>query len=166
MEATMQSSACWLVLLLAGCGGGDLEEPTTLDALRADAQAVLTDPPRRTAAASAAASAPSAYAGALLDPRRQSAAAAAYLHGVNLFHDDRDELLAAVAEHAAAHPALPVIRGYGWRAELFDGAGPTAAELDAVVPDRPVILLSSDLRRAWRNSRAMGLPLVPAGVAG
>jgi len=50
-----------------------------------------------------------------------------------------------------------VIRGYGWRADVLGGT-PSALDLDAVVRDRPVILLSADLRAEWRNSRAQGLP--------
>ncbi len=37
----------------------------------------------------------------------------------------------------------------------FPGGSPTAADLDEVVPDRPVFLPNSDLHGAWVNSRAL-----------
>ena len=39
----------------------------------------------------------------------------------------------------------------------FPGGTPTAADLDAVVPDRPVFLPNRDHHGAWVNSRAMEL---------
>ncbi|WP_061782328.1 amidohydrolase [Microbacterium hominis] len=49
------------------------------------------------------------------------------------------------------------VRGGGWRAEWFAGGTPSRAALDAVVPDRPVLLLDSDRHGAWANSRALAL---------
>ncbi len=39
----------------------------------------------------------------------------------------------------------------------FPGGTPTAADLDAVVPDRPVFLPNRDHHGAWVNSRALEL---------
>ena len=48
---------------------------------------------------------------------------------------------AKIAAYAAAHPDRPWILGRGWNQELWpEKRFPTAAELDAVVPDRPVWL--------------------------
>lgn len=49
------------------------------------------------------------------------------------------------------------VRGGGWRAEWFSGGTPSRAALDAVVPDRPVLLLDSDRHGGWANSRALAL---------
>jgi predicted amidohydrolase YtcJ len=69
-------------------------------------------------------------------------------------------LLAAVVEYAEQHPGAQVIRATGWSPEVFlaDPAGlPTAAELDSVCGDRPVILRSFDHHLLWLNSKALTL---------
>ena len=49
------------------------------------------------------------------------------------------EALDMIGAYAKAHPNLPWILGRGWNQELWpEKRFPTAAELDAVVPDRPV----------------------------
>ncbi|QDH11025.1 amidohydrolase [Nocardioides dongxiaopingii] len=69
--------------------------------------------------------------------------------------DTREEYVAAVAAHAAANPDAPWILGGGWAMPAFPGGTPTAADLDAVVPDRPVFLPNRDHHGAWVNSRAL-----------
>ncbi|MFN5244537.1 MAG: amidohydrolase [Novosphingobium sp.] len=71
------------------------------------------------------------------------------------------EALAKVAAYAKAHPDRPWILGRGWNQELWpEKRFPTAAELDAVVGDRPVWLERVDGHAGWANSRA----LAAAGV--
>ncbi|MBV9831401.1 MAG: amidohydrolase, partial [Marmoricola sp.] len=67
----------------------------------------------------------------------------------------REDYLATIAAYAASHPELPWILGGGWAMAAFPGGTPTAADLDAVVPDRPVFLPNRDHHGAWVNSRAM-----------
>ena len=55
----------------------------------------------------------------------------------------------------AARSDTPWITGAGWSMEAFDRGIPTAAALDAVVPDRPVMLWNSDHHGAWVNSKAL-----------
>ena len=59
---------------------------------------------------------------------------------------------AAIAEFVGEHPEAEVIRGSGWDNELFPGLGPGKEILDAIVPDRPVRLTSSDGHSSWVNS--------------
>jgi predicted amidohydrolase YtcJ len=61
----------------------------------------------------------------------------------------------AIAATAAAHPDWPWISGGGWSFEAFPGGHPTAAMIDAVVRERPVVLLNSDHHGVWVNSRAL-----------
>ncbi len=71
------------------------------------------------------------------------------------------EAQARIAAYAKAHPDRPWILGRGWNQELWKlGRFPTAAELDAVVADRPVWLSRVDGHAGWANSRA----LAAAGV--
>ena len=66
------------------------------------------------------------------------------------------EALAAIAKYAADNPNRQWILGSGWNQEVWGlGRFPTAAELDAVVPDRPVFLDRVDAHAAWVNSTAM-----------
>ena len=74
----------------------------------------------------------------------------------------REEYLATIAAYAAAHPELPWILGGGWAMAAFPGGTPTAADLDTVVPDRPVFLPNRDHHGAWVNSRALELAGVTA----
>ena len=67
----------------------------------------------------------------------------------------REEYLDTIAAFAAAHPEASWIRGGGWQIAAFGRSGPTRQELDAVVPDRPVFLPSSDHHDAWVNTKAL-----------
>ncbi|WP_327668725.1 MULTISPECIES: amidohydrolase [unclassified Streptomyces] len=60
-----------------------------------------------------------------------------------------------IAAYASARPDAEWITGGGWAMEAFPGGLPTAAELDALVPDRPVYLVNRDHHGAWVNSRAL-----------
>ena len=74
----------------------------------------------------------------------------------------REDYLARVAAYARQHPDLPWILGGGWAMAAFPGGTPTAADLDAVVPDRPVFLPNRDHHGAWVNSRALEIAGVDA----
>ncbi len=67
-----------------------------------------------------------------------------------------EEALATIAQFAADNPGRPWIIGRGWNQEKWGlGRFPTAAELDAVVSDRPVWLARVDDHAGWANSLAM-----------
>ena len=70
---------------------------------------------------------------------------------------DADAMVAQLEAFAEAHPNLPVIRGGSWNLGVFDNDSPRKELLDAVVPDRPVYLLSQTGHSAWANSRALEL---------
>ncbi len=73
------------------------------------------------------------------------------------------EALAKISAYAAAHPDRPWVIGRGWNQELWGlGRFPTAAELDAVVSDRPAWLERVDGHAGWANSRALTLAGVTA----
>jgi len=57
---------------------------------------------------------------------------------------------------AEAHPDREWLVGQGWQYSLFaPGSAPTRTLLDAVVPDRPVLLTAFDLHTAWANTVAL-----------
>ena len=65
------------------------------------------------------------------------------------------EYLAAVRSYVAAHPERPWVLGGGWAMPAFGPTGPRAADLDAVVGDRPVFLPNRDHHGAWVSSAAL-----------
>ena len=74
-----------------------------------------------------------------------------------------EEAQAKIAAYAAANPSPRWIVGRGWNQERWGlGRFPTAADLDAVVPGRPVWLERVDGHAGWANS----LALKEAGITG
>ena len=77
-----------------------------------------------------------------------------------------EEALAQIKTFAEENEGRPWILGRGWNQEKWGlGRFPTAAELDAIVPDRPVWLERADNHANWANSRAMEIAGVGADTA-
>jgi predicted amidohydrolase YtcJ len=70
---------------------------------------------------------------------------------------DRESYRRAIRAYADSHRERPWILGGGWRMPAFPGGTPTRADLDDVVPDRPVYLTNADGHGAWVNGRALEL---------
>lgn len=67
-----------------------------------------------------------------------------------------EETLETIKTYAEENPDLEWIRGRGWNQVLWDeNEFPTAADLDSVVPDRPVWLRRVDGHAGWANTKAM-----------
>ena len=61
-----------------------------------------------------------------------------------------------LSDYAAAHSSDSWLIGFGWNQELWpDKRFPTAADLDSIVPDRPVVLERVDGHALLANSAAM-----------
>ncbi|MGX7951876.1 amidohydrolase [Tsuneonella sp. HG249] len=80
------------------------------------------------------------------------------------------EAQAAIRAYAAQFPDRKWIIGRGWNQETWGlGRFPTAAELDAAVADRPVLLERVDGHASWANTvaiRAAGITASTADPAG
>ena len=76
--------------------------------------------------------------------------------GVDLQVPTGQDALDASAAYAKQHPAGPV-RGFGWRVDMFGPEGPTRADLDKVLPDRPGFFFAIDGHSMWANSKALEL---------
>ncbi len=75
------------------------------------------------------------------------------------------EALTRIAVYAKAHPDRPWILGRGWNQELWpEKRYPTAADLDAIVPNQPVWLERVDGHAGWANSRALSIAGVTAAT--
>ncbi|MGO4446030.1 amidohydrolase [Mycobacterium sp. 2YAF39] len=74
--------------------------------------------------------------------------------GVDLQVPTGADALAAIEKYAKDNPDGPV-RGFGWRVDMFGPEGPTRADLDRVLPDRPGFFFAIDGHSLWANSRAL-----------
>ena len=73
------------------------------------------------------------------------------------------DLKRRLKDYAATNPSAPWIIGFGWNQELWpDKRFPTAADLDSVVSDRPVVLERVDGHALVANSAAMKMAGVTA----
>jgi predicted amidohydrolase YtcJ len=78
--------------------------------------------------------------------------------------ESRQEILHRVAERARETPHGLWVRGHGWNQNSWGGAWPTAAELDAVAPQNPVLLTAKSLHAGWLNSAALKLAGINAST--
>ncbi len=77
-----------------------------------------------------------------------------------------EAMQAEVAKFAKAHPADKWLNGRGWEYVCIPrGRLPNKAELDKVVPDRPVFLSAYDGHTAWVNSKALELAKITRDTA-
>lgn len=99
--------------------------------------------------------------GALLSPGFQDAHVHPVSAGVELLMcnlaeaTDAADAVARVKAYADANPDEAWIQGGGWSMDHFPGGAPVRALLDAVVPDRPVVLMSRDHHSTWANTAAI-----------
>ena len=75
---------------------------------------------------------------------------------------DARAYLSQVVVYARANEDQPFIRGGGWLPDAFPDRGPHRSDLDAIVPDRPVLLKSIDGHSAWINTKALELAGITA----
>ncbi|MBM7831714.1 putative amidohydrolase YtcJ [Agromyces cerinus] len=109
--------------------------------------------------------------GALLSPGFQDAHVHPIGAGVELLMcnltetESAEEAVAAVKAYADANPDEAWILGGGWSMDQYPGGAPVRALLDAVVPDRPVVLSSRDHHSVWANTAAITLAGLDASTA-
>ena len=85
---------------------------------------------------------------------------------VMLYHlETREAYLSAVRRFAEDHPDLSVIYGSGWNNEVFPPEGPLKEDLDRIISDRPVSLMSNDGHSIWVNSRSLEVARVTKDTA-
>lgn len=70
-------------------------------------------------------------------------------------YQSAEEVLASIATHARTHPYQNPVIGIGFLAPAFGVNGPTAAQLDAVIPDRPALIIDEGGHTAWANTLAL-----------
>lgn len=68
---------------------------------------------------------------------------------------DVDEILTALMSYADSNAERPLLLGFGFNELQFGSDGPRKEVLDAVIADKPVVLIDSGGHSAWLNSRAL-----------
>ena len=69
--------------------------------------------------------------------------------------ENRDAQIADIEQMIADHPDAPYIHGIGWDNRFFGTEGPSKEVLDAIEPDRPVLLHDITMHSLWVNSKAL-----------
>ncbi len=85
--------------------------------------------------------------------------AAAYLYEISLHTvtANVDSYLEVIEMFVKENPDLEVYAGAGFMRSVFDTVGPRKEMLDAISPDKPIILTSVDGHSLWANSKALEL---------
>ena len=110
-------------------------------------------------------------AGRLLTPGFQDAHCHPSSSGLDLLRcsfagcDNAADAVAYIADYSARHPDPEWILGAGWQQIWFPGGSPPKEALDAVVPDRPVLVYNADGHGAWVNSIALAMAGIDASTA-
>lgn len=79
-------------------------------------------------------------------------------------HDGKtvDDYVLLAKTCAEESPDAPFIDGGGWTMDLFENGLPDKKLLDAVIPDRPVILKSATGHQLWVNSKTLEMADITA----
>ena len=75
---------------------------------------------------------------------------------------DAELMMAELKAFAGAHPEKKWIRAGSWGMGLFPGNNPSKALIDAVIPDRPVVLVDQTGHNYWLNSKGLDLAGIDA----
>ena len=78
---------------------------------------------------------------------------------------DASSAVRRVFEYATSNPDLTWIIGAGWSQSWFPNGCPSKDLIDAVVSDRPVLIMNTDGHGAWANSAALTRAGVGANTA-
>ncbi|BFM15658.1 amidohydrolase [Maricurvus nonylphenolicus] len=93
-----------------------------------------------------------------IDTHAHPVMAAGMSDGLQLSLDAQpDELLATIDDYVKDNPHTQGIIGFGFSAAVFGLQGPNKELLDAIEPNRPVILVDEGGHSAWVNSKALEL---------
>jgi predicted amidohydrolase YtcJ len=72
---------------------------------------------------------------------------------ISLYSDDSlEKYIESIKRFVALHPNKSYYRGSGWADTLFPNLGPRKEILDAIIPDKPIALISYDGHSMWGNS--------------
>lgn len=76
--------------------------------------------------------------------------------------EEPDSIIAFIDDFARENPEKTWVRAYNFWLASFPGGNPRKEWLDAIIPDRPAYVESSDGHSAWVNSKALELAGISA----
>lgn len=79
--------------------------------------------------------------------------------------DTLQEIQERILDFALSNPELPWIVGFGWGYGAFPDQRPLASHIDAVVKDKPVVIISRDGHMSLVNTKAMRLASIDDSTA-
>lgn len=93
----------------------------------------------------------------IIDAHTHTAIAALLLNrGVNLLSTKgKEDILQRIKEYAEHHQDEPTVTGFGFFPYSMGRYGPTARQLDSIISDKNVFLISNNGHSAWINSKTM-----------
>ena len=74
---------------------------------------------------------------------------------VNTFEMTEEDVLDNVRDYVTAHPEKTSFFGAGHNETIFGMTGPRKEKLDAICPDRPILLMGCGGHDGWVNSKAL-----------
>jgi hypothetical protein len=88
-----------------------------------------------------------------IDAHAHPSQAMDYVGNISLYSQESlKEYKQTIKDFVENHADTKVFRGSGWNDALFSNIGPSKEILDALVPDRPISLVSYDGHSLWVNS--------------
>ena len=88
-----------------------------------------------------------------IDAHAHPSQAMDYVGNISLYSQESlKEYKQTIKDFVESHADAKVFRGSGWNDALFSNIGPSKEILDALVPDRPISLVSYDGHSLWVNS--------------
>jgi hypothetical protein len=91
-----------------------------------------------------------------IDAHAHPSQAMDYVGNISLYSQESlKEYKQTIKDFVESHADAKVFRGSGWNDALFSNIGPSKEILDALVPDRPISLVSYDGHSLWVNSMTL-----------
>ena len=92
----------------------------------------------------------------IIDAHTHIAIAALLLNlGVGIKNKGKRNILKQISQYAQEHPQEEIISGFGFYPFSLGENGPTAEQLDSVIPNKKVFLISNNGHSAWVNSKTL-----------
>ncbi len=91
-----------------------------------------------------------------VDAHAHPSAAMDLVGNISLYSTENlDDYVQIITEFVKEHPEREFYRGSGWADTFFSNLGPDKESLDAILPNRPIALISYDGHSMWVNSTTL-----------
>jgi predicted amidohydrolase YtcJ len=91
-----------------------------------------------------------------VDAHAHSSQAMDLVGNISLYDgESAEDYLQIIKDFLTEHPDRESYRGAGWSDSNFTDQGPNKSNLDAILPERPIVLISYDGHSMWVNSETL-----------